>query len=429
MEARLTSETRMTPLEAFDYRGRTVLLRLDVNAPIDPATKRIRNDNRFRKSLPTLRYLLDAGARVAILAHQGDTLDYQNLIPMAEHAERLAALAGTPIPYVDDVCGPAAVAAVKALQDGGAVFLGNLRYLTEEVSGFEKEVKLTADQMLDTWLVRSLAPLADFYVNDAFSAAHRNSPSMVAFQRLLPTAGGRQLYAEYDALSKVLAGAAKPAVFVLGGAKISDAFGMMDQVLRNGTADRILACGITGQIFLLAKGLKLGAATDRFLADKDLTVFVEQARVMLAAYPDKFETPTDLAYAVDGKRTVVGLDALPIETALFLDIGPDTCARFDTVLATAGTIFANGPAGVYENPEFEAGTRAVLESIARSPGYSVIGGGDTVSAAAKYVDDARFGYICTAGGAMVRFLAGRPLPLIEAMEAAYERDCQKGRDL
>lgn len=412
----------MKSLESFDYQGKAVLLRVDVNSPIDPQTRRIVNENRIKKSIPTIKYLLAQGARLAIIAHQGDTLDYQNLIPMAEHAEKLGLYLGQPIPYIDDVCGPAAVARVKALKPGEVVFLGNLRYLTEEVSGFEKEVKLTAKEMLDTWLVRTLAPLFDIYVNDAFAAAHRNAPSMVAFQELLPTAGGYLLYNEYEALYKVMNGAVKPAVFVLGGAKISDAFGMMKQVLQNGTADKILTCGVTGVIMLLAQGYKIGAAYEQFLKDKDLLVFVEPAREYLNDYPGRIEVPSDLAYAVNDQRTITGLGALPMDQAMFLDVGSDTIARYDAILQSAGTIFVNGPAGVYENPIFEAGTKSVWQSIARAPGYSVIGGGDTVSAASRFIDLKDINYVCTAGGAMVRFLSGKKLPLIEAMEAAYERD-------
>lgn len=415
-------EVRMNPLERFTYQDKAVLLRVDVNSPIDPQTRRIVNENRIKKSIPTIKYLLDNGAKLAIIAHQGDTLDYQNLMSMKEHAEKLAFHLGRPITYVEDVCGPTAVATVKALKPGEAVFLGNLRYLTEEVSGFEKEVKLTAREMLDTWLVRTLAPLFDYYVNDAFAAAHRNCPSMVAFQELLPTAGGRLLYDEYEALYKVLNGAVKPAVFVLGGAKISDAFGMMKTVLQNGTADKILACGVTGVVMLLAQGKKVGAKYEQFLKDKDLMVFVEPAREMLNDFPGRIEVPSDLAYESDGQRVNTGIEALPMDDKMFLDIGSETMARYDAIIKTAGTIFVNGPAGVYENPLFEAGTKALWQSIADAPGYSVIGGGDTVSAASLFIDLAKINYVCTAGGAMVRFLSGKKLPLVEAMEAAFERD-------
>ena len=418
-------EVRMNPLERFNYADKAVLLRVDVNSPIDPQSRKIVNENRIKKSIPTIKYLIDQGAKLAIIAHQGDTLDYQNLMSMREHSEKLAFHLGSPIRYIEDVCGPTAVDAVKALKPGEIVFLGNLRYLTEEVSGFEKEVKLTAKEMLDTWLVRTLAPLFDYYVNDAFAAAHRNAPSMVAFQELLPTAGGRLLYDEYEALYKVLNGAAKPAVFALGGAKISDAFGMMKTVLENGTADKILASGITGTIMLLASGQKVSAKYEQFLKDKDLLVFVEPAREMLRDFPGRIEMPSDVSYEEAGKRVTVSIDALPMDDKMFLDIGEETIARYDAILQTAGTIFVNGPAGVYENPLFELGTQSLWQSIARSPGYSVIGGGDTVSAASQYIDLAQINYVCTAGGAMVRFMSGKKLPLIEAMESAFARDGAK----
>lgn len=412
----------MIPLEQYDYRGKSVLLRVDINSPIDPTSKKIVNDNRIVKSLPTIAWLLDRGARLAIIAHQGDTLDYQNLIPLQEHAERLSAGLGRTVRYVDDVCGPGARAAIQALTPGEAVLLGNLRYLAEEVSAFEKEVKLAPAAMLQTWLVRSLAPLFDYYVNDAFAAAHRSSPSMVAFQQILPTAAGRLLYDEYAALSRVLKGAARPAVFVLGGAKISDAFGMMQQVLQNGTADRILTAGLTGQIMLLASGKRLGKANEQFLADRDLMVFVEPARQYLSDFPGRIEIPSDLAWLADGRRQEGSIDILPLEQNLIMDIGNATCDHYDAILQTAGSIFVNGPAGVYEDGRFADGTRRLWQSIARSPAYSVIGGGDTVSAAGKMIDLEQISYVCTAGGAMVRFLSGKKLPLVAAMEEAWQRD-------
>lgn len=322
---------------------------------------------------------------MAIIAHQGDTLDYQNLIPLKEHAEKLTALSGREVKYIDDVCGPAACEAVNALREGECILLGNLRYLCEEISGFEKEVKLQPSEMLDTWLVRTLAPLFDLYVNDAFSAAHRNCPSMTAFQQVLPTAAGFLLFDEYKALYHVLHGAKKPAVFVLGGAKISDAFGMMEAVCANGTADKILACGVTGQVMLLAQGVKLGNTTEEFLKARDLWCFVDQAKGLLGRFPDVFQLPVDLAFERDGKRVEIDVEALPMEEA-FCDLGAKTIAAYSESIAQAGTIFANGPAGVYENPLFETGTRAIWNAVANAPGYSVIGGGDTVSSATKLAD-------------------------------------------
>lgn len=394
--------------------GKRVLFRPDINSPIDKQG-RIVNTNRLEKTVPTLKYLADGGAKIAIIAHQGDTLDYQNLISMREHAEILSKLSGVRVAYLDDVAGDAAIEAVRNLKAGEAVLLGNLRYLTEEVSTFEKDVKLTADEMLSTYLVRRLGGLFDVYVNDAFSAAHRNAPSMVAFQKLMPSYAGPLFFKEYEALWKVLNGAAKPVVFVLGGAKISDAFGMMGKVLKDGVADKILATGVTGVVMQLARGVRMGAKYEKWLKDRDLSVFVDEARELLKDYADKFVLPTDFAVEENGKRREVGLNELPLDDKMFSDIGEKSILAFEDEIKKAGTIFVNGPAGVYENDIFAEGTSRVWKAVAAAEGYSVIGGGDTVSAAARFVDLKDIDYVCTAGGAMVRFLSGKRLPLIEAM--------------
>ncbi len=412
-------EIKMRSLQGIPLAGKKVLLRPDINSPIDPKTKKITNDDRIVKTVPVIRKLITGGAAIAIIAHQGDTLDYQNLVALEEHAVRLSELLNTSVEYLDDVCGPTAIERVKTLQPGEIVILGNLRYLTEEVSTFEKDVKLTAEEYTTTWVVRKLAPLFDLYVNEAFSAAHRNSPSMVAFQELLPAAAGPLLFSEYEALTNVLHGAEKPAVFVLGGAKISDAFGMMKTVLQNGTADKILTSGVTGLVMLLASGIDVGEKTVQFLKDRDLLGFVEESKGYLRDYPGKIAMPVDIAYEKDGARVEIGIQEMPKET-LYPDIGRQTINDYAKIIADAKTIFANGPAGVYENPLFEEGTRGVWQAIADSDGYSVIGGGDTISSAHRFIELSKISYVCTGGGAMIRFLSGKKLPLIQAMEKAYE---------
>lgn len=411
---------KIKSMDEFNYQGKTVLLRLDINSPIDPASKKIVNENRIDMSLPTLKYLLDQKAKVAIIAHQGDTLDYKNLIPMQEHAVKLSQKIGIKVGYIDDVAGPAAQEEVKKLKPGQAVLLGNLRYLTEEVSTFENSVKLEPSEMLNTFLVRNLAPLFDYYINDAFAAAHRNAPSMVAFQEILPTAGGRLLINEVSALRKVLDNPDRPSVFILGGAKISDAFGMMEQVLKNGTADIILACGVTGIVMLMAKGYKISRKMEHFILDRSLDVFIRPAGEYLDHYPERMVLPVDLAYEKSGQREEISIDKLPADSMLS-DIGSKTIELFKENIRRAGTIFVNGPAGVYENKLFESGTKEIWSEVAKAKGYSVIGGGDSVSAAHKFIDVDKINYICTGGGAMVRFLSGIKLPLIEAMEKAYKK--------
>lgn len=406
-------EVKIKSIIGVDVKGKTVLFRPDINSPVKNGA--IVNDNRLNATVPTLKYLVDGGAKVAIIAHQGDTLDYQNLMSMQAHADRLTEISGIKVDYIDDVCGDAALDKIKSLEEGEVVLLGNLRYLTEEVSTFEKDVKLTAEQMASTYLVRRLAPLCDVYVNDAFSAAHRNAPSMVAFERLMPSYAGPLFFKEYEALNKVMTSANKPLVFVLGGAKISDAFGMMGKVLKDGVADKIITAGVTGVVMRLAQGYKIGANYEKWLADRDLLAFVAPAKELLANYGDKFVLPVDFAYEKDGVRVELDLEDLPNDQAMLLDIGAKSVGLFEDELMKAGTIFVNGPAGVYENPIFAYGTDKIWNAIANSPAYSVIGGGDTVTAAAKFIDLKSIDYVCTAGGAMVRFLSGKRLPLIEAM--------------
>jgi phosphoglycerate kinase len=254
---------------------------------------------------------------------------------------------------------------------------------------------------------------------------------MVAFQELLPTAGGIQLMDEYGALKLIMDNPRRPCVYILGGAKISDAFGMMRKVLADGSADTILAAGVTGLVMHLARGADLGPAVATFLKDRALDVFIPEAKALLAEFGDRYILPLDMAYAVEGEgahspgaavtRAEAPIADLPRDR-LFPDIGHGTIAVFKKIIAEAGSVFVNGPAGMYENPLWADGTREVWSAIADAPGYTVIGGGDTISAAAKFTDMGKYGYVCTGGGAMVRFLAGKRLPLIEAMEKAGDRE-------
>ncbi|SHE31669.1 phosphoglycerate kinase [Marinitoga hydrogenitolerans DSM 16785] len=417
-------DLKINTLDDFDFYDKTVILRVDINSPLDPKTKKIVNENRINKVVPTIKELLNKGAKLAIIAHQGDSLDYFNLIPLEEHAKKLSEKIGAEIKYIDDVAGPAAQNLIKNLKKGEAILLGNLRYLSEEISTFEDTVKLSPKEMLNTFLIRHLAPLGDIYVNEAFSAAHRNAPSMVAFEELLPTAGGRLLISEINALSTVMKNPQKPSIFVLGGLKVSDAFGMMKQVLENGTADKILTCGVTGIIMHMSLGKSFGKKQEKFIYDRSLNKFFEPAKEFMKKWGDKFINPIDFAYENNGKRIEVSLDDLPVNDALFLDIGTKTIELFKKEINNAKTIFVNGPAGAYDqNKNFEKGTYEIWNAIADSNAYSVIGGGDSVSAAHKLVKDAekKFSYICTAGGAMVRFLSGKELPLIKALKKAYRK--------
>jgi phosphoglycerate kinase len=406
-------------LDDFDFRDKTVILRVDINSPIDHRAGRLADDNRILKSLPTIRELSEMGARVVMLAHQGDTEDYQNLVSLALHAERLSALLARPVGFLDDIAGPAAIERIKALQSGELLLLNNVRYLTEEVSTFVNFVKLTPEQMAETRLVRNLAPLADYYVCEAFAAAHRSAPSLIGFAEVLPAAGGRLFVDELRALTRVKESPTPPCVYVLGGARIADAFSMMKQILSKGTADYVLTSGLNGEVMLLAQGHQLGAPTERLIQDKGLSPFIDRARELLDAYEDRILYPTDLAVD-DGGRKEVTLEDLPVDH-LLVDIGEQTISRYIEVVGKAMTIFVNGPAGIYEQPVSALGTERLWTAIADAPGYSVIGGGDSVAAAARFNVRDRMGYVCTSGGGMVRFLSGQTLPVVEALRRAKQR--------
>jgi phosphoglycerate kinase len=407
-------------LNDFDYQGKTTLLRVDINSPLDPRTKRIINENRIDKSLPTIKKLTDAGAKLVMIAHQGDTLDYQNLISLKEHAKRISRKIGKEVQFIDDVAGPAARERIKSLKQGEILLLDNLRYLTEEVSTFENHVKLSPEEMTKTYLVRNLTPLVDCYVNDAFAAAHRNSPSMVAFQELLPSAAGILYDKEVSTLTKVLENPDRPCVFLLGGAKISDAFGMMRKLLTEGSADYVLTTGVTALIMHLALGKKLGFPTEKFITDRGLEKFVEPAKEYLKDYSDKLLYPLDFGVDNEGKRSEVTPDELPVEKQI-IDVGPKTIKKYKKIIEKAGTIFVNGPAGIYEEEVGAYGTKELWRIIGKAKGYSVIGGGDTVASATRLGDLEKISYVCTGGGALIRFLSEMKLPLVEAMRKTCKR--------
>jgi phosphoglycerate kinase len=412
-------EAGILTLDDFDFRDRTVLLRVDINSPIDHQSRQLADDNRIRKSIPTIHELSEDGARVVMLAHQGDTEDYQSLVSLEPHSRRLTDLLGKTVSFIDDIAGPTAIDRITSLNSGELLLLNNVRYLTEEVSTFASFVKLTPEQAAQTRLVRNLAPLADYYVCEAFAAAHRSAPSLIGFAEVLPAAGGRLLVEELGALAQVKENPTPPCVFVLGGSRIADAFSMMKQVLAEGTADCVITSGLTGEVMLLAQGHRLGDPTERLIDDKGLTPFIARAKELLQQYGSRILCPSDFAVD-DGGRKEISLDDLPADRVL-VDIGGRTVARYVDVINSAKTIFVNGPAGVYEHAASALGTERLWTAIAKAPGYSVIGGGDSVAAAARFGVRDRLNYVCTSGGAMVRFLSGQSLPVIEALRRAAKR--------
>ena len=398
-------------LDDFDVKNKVVLVRVDFNSEIDPATKKVTSDVRIRAHAEsTLKELAEKGAKTVVLAHQGRKGD-PDYTPLKEHAEILGKILKCPVKYVDDLFGEKAKAAIKNLQGGEILVLENVR------SGMKKPKACTPEEASKTELVQNLAPLADLFVNDAFAAAHRAHVSMVGFTAVLPSAAGRIMERELKSLSKALEKPEHPCVYVMGGAKADDALEISKYVLDNGIADYVLVGGVTSQLFLAAKGVDLGKKTMDFLAKKELMQFVPGIKALLAKYPDKIILPADVALDVDGKRKEIPVSKLPTEYSIF-DIGKKTVDEFADLISKAKSIVVCGPMGVYENKEFNYGTKEVFEAIANSKAFSLAGGGNTIAAIQEYGLSKKIGYISTAGGALIEFLMGKKLPGVVALETA-----------
>ena len=378
-----------------------------------PVTKKVTSDVRIKAHAEsTLKELAEKGAKTVVLAHQGRKGD-PDYTPLKEHAEILGKILKCPVKYVDDVFCDKAKAAIKDLKGGEILVLENVR-------SWDKETKsATPEDASKTELVQNLAPLADFFVNDAFAAAHRGHVSMVGFTAVLPSAAGRIMERELKSLSKALEKPEKPCVYVMGGAKADDSLEISKYVLSNGIADYVLVGGVTSQLFLAAKGVDLGKGNMAFLAKKELTGLIPGIKALMEQYGDKVVVPVDVAIEINGKRKEIAVKKLPTEYSIF-DLGAKTVECYAKLILVAKSIVVSGPMGVYENKEFNYGTKKVFEAVANSKAFSLAGGGNTIAAINEYGLSKKIGYISTAGGALIEFLMGKKLPGVVALENAVQ---------
>ena len=398
-------------LDDFNLKNKVVLVRVDFNSEIDPNTKKVTSDVRIRAHAEsTLKELAEKGAKTVVLAHQGRKGD-PDFTPLKQHAEILQKILKCPVKYVDDVFGDKAKTAIKALQGGEILVLENVRSWDGETKSAAPEVAAKTE------LVQNLAPLADLFVNDAFAAAHRGHVSMVGFTAVLPSAAGRIMERELKSLAKALEKPEKPCVYVMGGAKADDSLEISKYVLGNGIADYVLVGGVTSQLFLAAKGVDLGKGNMAFLEKKELMGLVPGIKELMQKYGDKVQIPVDVALDVGGKRKEISVSKLPTENSIF-DIGAKTVENYAKLISKAKSIVVSGPMGVYENKQFNYGTKKMLEAIANSKAFSLAGGGNTIAAIEEYGLTKKIGYISTAGGALIEFLMGKKLPGVVALENA-----------
>jgi phosphoglycerate kinase len=394
-------------LDDFDFENRTVLLRVDINCPLNKKTLELEDDNRIRQTVPTVRELVDKGGKVVILAHQGRPGDW-DFASLEQHAAVLTRYLGQPVRYVDDLVGEEAVAAVKELATGRAIMLKNVRELPYELE------KKSMQEHACCELVTKLAPLADYYVNDAFATAHRSQCSLVGFPKVLPSAVGRLMEKELTALASVFEDPKHPTVFVLGGAKFGDSLRLIERALDRGTADWVICVGLCANAFLHVRGYDLGEESIKLLESELTPEAMEQARRLLREKGERILLPFDVGVD-DGGRSDVLVGDLP--RGPVLDIGKGSIDKFSKVLCNARTIFMSGPAGLIEREEFALGTRELLRAMVRSNAFTLVGGGHTVGEVERMGISSKFSYVSTAGGALETFVLGKPLPAVEALKA------------
>jgi phosphoglycerate kinase len=394
----------MPDLSTIDVAGKRVFLRCDLNVPLKEGV--IKDDGRIKASLPTIQLLLEKGASLVIAAHLGRPKGEANPeLSLAPVAKRLAELLGREVKFVGEVTGAAVTTAAETLKAGEILLLENIRFSAAETSKEESERAAFAGE---------LAQLADIYVGDGFGAVHRKHASVFDLPKLLPHAAGTLVAAEVQVLKKLTQNPERPYGVVLGGAKVSDKLGVIENLL--GKVDVLAIGGGMVFTFLKAQGKEIGTSlveTEMLDVVKGLIATAEKNGVKLVLPTDIVVAPT---FAQDATPTLVSADAIPADQ-MGLDIGPVSAKAFADEIVKCKTVFWNGPMGVFEFPNFAAGTKVVAQALTEVSGISVVGGGDSAAAVrALGFADSQFGYISTGGGASLEYLEGKELPGLKALE-------------
>ena len=394
----------MPDLSTIDVAGKRVFLRCDLNVPLKEGV--IKDDGRIKASLPTIQALLEKGASLVIAAHLGRPKgEAKPELSLAPVAKRLSELLGREVKFYGEVTGAAIASAAQSLNAGEILLLENIRFSAAETSKEDLERSAFAQE---------LAQLADFYVGDGFGAVHRKHASVFDLPKLLPHAAGKLVAAEVEVLKKLTQNPERPYGVVLGGAKVSDKLGVIENLL--GKVDVLAIGGGMVFTFLKAQGKEIGTS----LVEAEMLDVVKGLIATAEKNGVKLLLPTDIvvapAFSANATPTLVAADAIPADQ-MGLDIGPVSAAAFAAEIVRCKTVFWNGPMGVFEFPNFAAGTKVVAQALTQVSGISVVGGGDSAAAVrALGFADSQFGYISTGGGASLEYLEGKELPGLQALE-------------
>lgn len=396
-------------IDDFDVKGKTVLLRVDFNSPMD-LNGNILNDSRIRSHLKTISDLSES--KLVIMAHQSRP-GKSDFTTMKKHSEILSKYTGRPVRYIDDIFGSYARSCIVGMQPGDILFLENVRFYSEE------SIERPAEEHQKSFFVQKLLPYIDIYLNDAFAVSHRSHLSVIGFANLVPSGAGRIMESEIVNMGRGFYGG-RPVVYALGGSKIDDSISVAKNVLENGSADLVLFSGVVGHVVLIAAGYDIGKINVELIEKMGYTPYIDVARELLKNYGDRIKYPVDVAININGERRDCSIKEAAKSGMQINDIGLETIVVYTNEIVNAGTVVLNGPAGVSENPNFSIGTHNLIRAGTQA-GFSIIGGGHISAEVGRMGIENQFSHISTGGGACIEYLSGQKLPGIEALKQSYEK--------
>lgn len=405
--------TGVLSLDDVSLDGKVVLLRVDVNSPMNPENMEFLDDRRFTEFLPTLDDL--SSSKVVIISHQSrpGKLDFTSTEP---HSKLLSRLTGRKVDFVPDVCGESAIQAIKSMEDGDVLFLNNVRMLDEENS----MKKASQQELAKSEIVRKLSSVADAYVTDAFATAHRSSPSLTGFTNEIPCIAGRLMKREINALRTAVYDPPRPYVAILGGIKCDDSLRVARNLIQNGSIDRIAMVGVVGNLMLWASGHDIGEGNREFIRKSLGEAFDEtwqDSQKLVSEYQSLLFLPSDLAIEDGGTRKNIGLDDLPTNFPIY-DIGIDTMMRLRPLIMEANCLLWNGPASYFEKSEFAYGTVEIMNMFTEATGVTIVGGGHTSALFNQRGKADQVSHNSTGGGSVLTMLSGGIMPVFESLEAS-----------
>ncbi len=404
----MLSSGRFLTMGDYDLSNKTVYLRVDVNSPINPLTGEIMDVSRFVSHLETLRELSDS--KVVIVGHQSRPGN-EDFTTFRLHAGQLERLLNRPVRYVDSLFNSEVRKTIRNMERGDLIMLENSRFFSEEIVIDPTDI----EAMESTHIVRELGPLFDYFVIDAFPAIHRAQTTLVGFRRIKPNLAGRLVEREVTMLDRLKEGNEHPKIAILAGSKISDSISVSEHFLKKTIVDNILVGGVVANAFLWASGKKIGKRNEELIvkSNKNHKELLEKCRTLLHDFRGRVVLPVD--FVLSPSNNLIGVDTEVPDDQILADIGIETTSQFKDIISKSRAVFINGPMGMYEIENYSFGTREILEAVASLNGLTVAGGGHTIGALEKLGLKRKITHVSTGGGALISYLSGEPMPVLESL--------------